>query len=363
MSADFRHLDLNAIAKTFIEATFNPEVFSHGGSGPLGLPGEGGTIERDIIQIARLAQQYGPEFVNALDRVVRASNTEKQGIRDILIGEYSGGDEDDVLGAFYYPSDDLFGQSDDEDWAEKNQIRGAHKDFGAGGTMGDPQVASEYAYNPNDPTHTTPKTFQTPIPKETESNPEGLDHTDPNHPNYPTKPGPDGEDIPLTEDEIQDIQDNPKPDPNVEVGPLPEVPPAQQPKPPVDIDKPTPAPAPAPADPAAPKAPEAPAQEEAAAPTMDTPDPIAQAADRADKAVIETRKRRNDPNHKPPSTLKNRAGGGGGKMFDLQGARMERKMRDYEEAQLDAKIKAHEDLVEEKELKKLKPMPLEGTPN
>ena len=47
----------------------------------------------------------------------------------------------------------------------------------------------------------------------------------------------------------------------------------------------------------------------------------------------------------------NRGGGSGSKMFDLQGARMERKKRDFEEAQLDAKIKAHEDLVEEKDLK------------
>ena len=65
MSADFRHLDLNKIAETFVKATFTPEINI----------GEGGTVERDIIQIARLAQQYGPEFVNALDAIVRKSNT------------------------------------------------------------------------------------------------------------------------------------------------------------------------------------------------------------------------------------------------------------------------------------------------
>ena len=42
----------------------------------------------------------------------------------------------------------------------KNQIEGAHKDFGAGGVMGDPKVADEYAYNPNDPTHSPQRLFK-----------------------------------------------------------------------------------------------------------------------------------------------------------------------------------------------------------
>ncbi len=169
---DFSHLDLDKLAKEFID----------------GIAGTG-TKNRSIQRLARMAQRYGSEFVNALDAKVKAidGGATPIGMRERLIADHDGG-EDEILAAFGFATEDLVGESPSESDAKaRGELdKSNFKRYGVGGTVTRVKTGNpEYTYDKNNPGHQEEHTaYFKPEGRRTESNPEGV-AWGPAHPSWP----------------------------------------------------------------------------------------------------------------------------------------------------------------------------------
>jgi hypothetical protein len=92
-----------------------------------------GTNEEEAANIAKELQKIGhSSLINLIDAEVRKKYPE--GLRKVLIDDYSGDDEDAILNAFGYPTEDMYGESLQESQTEDPGISDYGK-FGPGGTI------------------------------------------------------------------------------------------------------------------------------------------------------------------------------------------------------------------------------------
>ena len=92
-----------------------------------------GTLEEEVERLAKELQKIGSsDFVNLIDGEIRKKNY--KGLRKILIEDYSLDDEDAILNAFGYPTDDVIGTSLQESQAS-NPSKSDFSKFGPGGAV------------------------------------------------------------------------------------------------------------------------------------------------------------------------------------------------------------------------------------
>jgi len=174
---DFSHLDLDKLAQEFITA-----IVRHG------------TDDMAIRRIARLAQRYGSEFVNALDanpiiqNAPQGSPPSGPSMRERLIDDHDYG-EDEILAAFGFATEDLVGDSPSESDAKaRGELNKSNfKRYGVGGTATRVKTGNpDYTYDKNNPGHREESTayFKPSADKRTEDNPEGVDWGQA-HPRWP----------------------------------------------------------------------------------------------------------------------------------------------------------------------------------
>lgn len=102
-----------------------------------------GTLEEEVESIAKELQRIGSsDFVDLIDGEIR--KTKPQGLRKVLIEDYSLDAEDAILNAFGYPTEDVIGKSLQESQAS-NPSKSDYSKFGPGGTIPSNEFSPEEA--------------------------------------------------------------------------------------------------------------------------------------------------------------------------------------------------------------------------
>ena len=106
--ASIDELDFVGLARTFVNATEKAGWFGWG----MGTDEDSVDMVRDAIK--RLPEDQRAEAFKKLDAEVRSMDSDGEGLREILIGEYSGSDETQILKNFGLPDDKVFSDGQDE---------------------------------------------------------------------------------------------------------------------------------------------------------------------------------------------------------------------------------------------------------